>query len=175
MFLKTSNGSRDCANLIKIDTTPHWQYMTLWLCCFNAQSVVGNCNNKRVEIEHFVHDESVNILLLTETWLRCQGDEGKCVWLQPVTPCDHSPTPHAEGAWLCLYTTVSTTTLWSTRRSRTITPLLKLLNSPWKLPSSSVCSVYTDHPRARRMSPLMQFSTLNWLTFLSTAMCLVES
>ena len=31
------------------------------------------------DIKHFVVDEQIDILFITETWLRCQGDEAKCV------------------------------------------------------------------------------------------------
>ena len=44
---------------------------------FNAQSVAPK--EKSAEIVKFVRDEYVDILFLTETWMKTQGDEGKCV------------------------------------------------------------------------------------------------
>ena len=51
---------------------------------FQLASVSGNRNAKRSEIERFFElDEAVDIWLLTETWLRCQGDDAKCVDVTP--------------------------------------------------------------------------------------------
>ncbi|KAK7504048.1 hypothetical protein BaRGS_00004780 [Batillaria attramentaria] len=77
----SSTQPRERSSLITIDTNPKRQFLTV--CHFNAQSVAGNRSAKRGEIELFVRDESVDILLLTETWLCCQGDEAKCVDMTP--------------------------------------------------------------------------------------------
>ena len=71
----------DPGSLIRINTNLKCQFLTV--CSFNAQSVAGNRNDKRSEIELFVRDESVDVLLLTETWLHCQSDEAKCVDMTP--------------------------------------------------------------------------------------------
>ena len=55
---------------------------TTYVCCFNAQSA-GHWD-KITDIGNFVHDENVDTLFLTDTWLRCQGDEAKCVDTTPV-------------------------------------------------------------------------------------------
>ena len=65
---------RDLGNLTHIDTSPRQKYMTV--CFYNAQSV--GRGEKRSEIELFVRDESIDVLMLTEIWLRRQGDEAKC-------------------------------------------------------------------------------------------------
>ena len=69
----------DPGSLIRINTNLKRQFLTV--CSFNAQSVAGN--DKRGQMELFAWDESVVVLLLTETWLRCQGDEAKCVDMTP--------------------------------------------------------------------------------------------
>ena len=50
---------------------------------FNAQSV-ANCPEKRTAINQFILDNDVDILFLTETWLKPQGDSSKCADLAPV-------------------------------------------------------------------------------------------
>ena len=50
----------------------------LRICCFNAQSV--GTSEKRM---NFVVDEQIDILFITETCLRWQGDEAKCVDMTP--------------------------------------------------------------------------------------------
>ncbi|KAL8611832.1 hypothetical protein ACOMHN_041294 [Nucella lapillus] len=50
--------------------------------CFNAQSI-SRKRNKRVEIENVIRDESIDIMFITETWLKPQGDEAACVDLTP--------------------------------------------------------------------------------------------
>ena len=49
---------------------------------FNARSVNGP--STRAEISTFISDNQVDILFLTESWLRQQGDEAKCSDLAPV-------------------------------------------------------------------------------------------
>ncbi|KAL8604097.1 hypothetical protein ACOMHN_047309 [Nucella lapillus] len=56
------------------------------VCCFNAQSI-SRKRNKRVEIENVIRDESIDIMFITETWLKPQGDEAACV---DVTPGEYS-------------------------------------------------------------------------------------
>ncbi|KAK7465984.1 hypothetical protein BaRGS_00037471 [Batillaria attramentaria] len=77
----SATDPQDRDSLIMINTNPRRQFLTV--CHFNAQSVAGNQSEKRSEIELFVRDESVDVLLLTETWLKCQGDEAKCVDMTP--------------------------------------------------------------------------------------------
>ena len=48
---------------------------------FNAQSV--GMDEKRTEIKEFVTDQAINILFLTETWLRPSDDDIKCTDLTP--------------------------------------------------------------------------------------------
>ncbi|KAL8594569.1 hypothetical protein ACOMHN_002124 [Nucella lapillus] len=55
---------------------------------FNAQSV--GTSRKRTDICSFINDNDVDILLLTETWLRSAGDEAKCADLSPPGYSVHS-------------------------------------------------------------------------------------
>ena len=43
---------------------------------FNAQSVEPR--EKRTEIVEFIRDEDVDVMFLTEAWMKTQGDEAKC-------------------------------------------------------------------------------------------------
>ena len=52
-----------------------------FVCVFNAQSV--GPRDKRTEIVEFICDECVDIMFLTETWLRSHGDEAKYADLTP--------------------------------------------------------------------------------------------
>ena len=54
---------------------------TLLLSLFNARSV--STSRKKTEICNFITDNDVDIMLLTETWLRSSGDEAKCADLAP--------------------------------------------------------------------------------------------
>ena len=66
---------KDSLKFFNLDiTSPRQKYMTV--CFYNAQSV--GRGEKRSEIELFVRDESIDVLMLTEIWLRRQGDEAKC-------------------------------------------------------------------------------------------------
>ena len=44
---------------------------------------INSNTEKRTNIEHFAVDEQIDILFITETWLRCQGDEAKSVDMMP--------------------------------------------------------------------------------------------
>ena len=70
------NGGRNPSKLITVNIN---QRQTFVLSCFNAQEKEG----KRSDIEYFVMDEQLDVLYITETWLRCQGDEAKCVGMTP--------------------------------------------------------------------------------------------
>ena len=48
---------------------------------FNAQSV--GPRGKRTEIVEFIPDEDVDVMFLTETWRKTQGDEAKCADRSP--------------------------------------------------------------------------------------------
>ena len=80
-----THRARDPFNLTHISTSPSHKYLTV--CFYKAQSV------GRSEIELFVCDESIDVLMLTETWLRCLGDEAKCV--------DLAPTAYTMPSFLC--------------------------------------------------------------------------
>ena len=43
---------------------------------FNDQSV--GPREKRTEIVEFIRDEDVDVMFLTEAWMKTQGDEAKC-------------------------------------------------------------------------------------------------
>ena len=54
---------------------------TLLVCLFNARSV--GTSRRRSDISTFIQDNNVDIMLLTETWLRPAGDEAKIADLVP--------------------------------------------------------------------------------------------
>ena len=51
------------------------------ICLFNAWSV--GTDEKQTKIKEFVTDQAINILFLTETWLKLSDDEIKCTNLTP--------------------------------------------------------------------------------------------
>ena len=53
--------------------------------CFNTQSVQRNCD-KRTEISTFICDQYMDILFITETWLKPHCDEGR---LHDLTPAGY--------------------------------------------------------------------------------------
>ena len=93
-------GSRNLFNLINVNTSQCQTFLRI--CCFNAQSV--GTSERRTNIEHFVVDEQIDILFITETWLRRQGDEAKCV---DMTPPGYSMI--LCSAWLDSLVVVTTT------------------------------------------------------------------
>ena len=54
---------------------------TFLVCLFNARSV--GTSRKRSDISTFIQDNNIDIMLLTETWLRAAGDEAKIADLAP--------------------------------------------------------------------------------------------
>ena len=67
---------------------------TLLVCLFNARSV--GTSRRRSDISTFNQDNGIDIMLLTETWLRPVGDEAKIAdWLRLGTPS--SPSPALQG------------------------------------------------------------------------------
>ena len=54
---------------------------TLLVCLFNARSV--GTSRRRSDISTFIQDNNINIMLLTETWLRPAGVEAKIADLVP--------------------------------------------------------------------------------------------
>ena len=86
----SGGGTRQCnsksdthfsnLNLIQVDTSPrdhdvsHLSHSrTLLMVYLNAQS----CRNKASELNSLVTDHDTDIFLLTETWLKEQGDEAR--------------------------------------------------------------------------------------------------
>ena len=58
----------------------------LCVCHLNAQSICGNAlktRQKRTAIVDFIADHDVDIMIVSETWLRESGDESKCADLRP--------------------------------------------------------------------------------------------
>ena len=72
-------GHTQKGNLIYIDAEK--QGTRFSVCVFNAQSV--GPKDKRTEIVEFICDECVDIMFLTETWMRSHGDEAKYADLTP--------------------------------------------------------------------------------------------
>ena len=54
---------------------------TLLACLFNARSV--GTSRRTSDISTFIQDNNIDIMLLTETWLRPAGDEAKIADLAP--------------------------------------------------------------------------------------------
>ena len=54
---------------------------TLLVCLFNARSV--DTSRRRSDISTFILDNNIDIMLLTEIWLRPAGDEAKIADLAP--------------------------------------------------------------------------------------------
>ena len=65
---------------------------------FNARSV--GTSRKRTEICNFITDSDVDIMFLTETWIRPSGDEAKCADLAPPGYSVHS-FPRSPVATSC--------------------------------------------------------------------------
>ncbi|XP_076449509.1 uncharacterized protein LOC143285944 [Babylonia areolata] len=66
-------------NVIAINGRHQDTRMTVGL--FNTQSV--GSKSKRTQIVDFIKDENMDVLFLTETWLKTSGDESKCADLVP--------------------------------------------------------------------------------------------
>nr|KAG5691975.1 hypothetical protein BaRGS_011366 [Batillaria attramentaria] len=72
------------ANLVQVRVSSEdagKSYNELCVAVFNARSV--STPEKRCEIASFVLDNGIDILFITETWLKASGDEAKCVDLAP--------------------------------------------------------------------------------------------
>ena len=78
--LKTQKR-RQQTNLIKTNTK---NLKKMKLALFNAHSIGDR--SKRIIIKEFLFDEDIDILVITETWLRTTGDEVK---LRDITPCGY--------------------------------------------------------------------------------------
>ena len=80
--------------VLSICTPPSDQ---LCVCLFNAHSV-GPASTRN-QITDFILDNNIDIMLLTETWLRSSGDEAKCCDLTPTGYHLHSipRPPHSSG------------------------------------------------------------------------------
>ena len=83
----TSRGSY-ARHLVTIPLHDPRTPQTLLLSLFNARSV--STSRKKTEICNFIIDNDVDIMFLTETWLRPSGDEAKCADLAPPGFSDHS-------------------------------------------------------------------------------------
>ena len=81
------------SNVTYTDTSLRLKYMTE--CFYNARS--HGSSERQSKSELFVCGESVDVLMLTETWLRCQGDETKRVDTTAAAYTMRSlPVPHGE-------------------------------------------------------------------------------
>jgi len=74
---------RCLSNLVDIKSCSVDHQLTV--AVFNAQSV-GN-KLKRIDIVEFIQDEHVDMMFLTETWLKTHGDESKHADLTPAGYC----------------------------------------------------------------------------------------
>ena len=68
---------------------------TLVVCLFGAKSV--STSRRRSDISTFIQDNNIDIMLLTETWLRPAGDEAKIADLAPRSWSWSSPSPALQG------------------------------------------------------------------------------
>jgi len=55
----------------------------LKVASFNAQSLGPTCQEKRSLVYDFISENSIDILLIQETWFKEKGDEGKLAELAP--------------------------------------------------------------------------------------------
>ena len=67
---------------------------TLIVCLFNARSV--GTSRRRSDISTFIQDNNIDIVLLTETWLRPAGDEPK---ITDLAPPGYSVPSFPRSAW----------------------------------------------------------------------------
>ncbi|KAL8583731.1 hypothetical protein ACOMHN_000352 [Nucella lapillus] len=84
-MLNKSNEARpsraNLQNLIKVPLQSSDLPNQLCVCLFNAKSV--GVARKRTAIADFLADNDVDVMVLTETWLRESGDESKIADLTP--------------------------------------------------------------------------------------------
>ena len=86
----------------------------LRVVCLNAKSVHRN-REKRAEISTFMCNQHMDILSITETWLKPHGDEGKLHDLSPAGYIAKSFPRESQGADIavvynkCLYKRISIT------------------------------------------------------------------
>ena len=92
-----------CRNLIYVRPQPVSPTATgLRVGLFNAQS--AGSAEKRAEISTFIHDYSVDLLFLTETWFKSCGDEAKIAELAPSGYAARSfPRPSRGGGLAVIY------------------------------------------------------------------------
>ena len=100
--LRTSTCSytrMDRRNLINVHSIPNSTKTLsgLRVGCFNAQSVQRSCD-KRTEISNFTRDQQMDILFITETWLKPHGDEGR---LHDLTPAGYIAKSLPRESWDC--------------------------------------------------------------------------
>ena len=76
------------------------------IALFNARSV--NSPEKRTEINTFITDDNIQLMFLTETWLRARGDDARC---SDLTPAGYSirffPRPSRGADWPSSFTTAT--------------------------------------------------------------------
>ena len=149
--------ARYSGSLVKIDTN------------LKRQSVAGNRNDKRSEMELFVRDESVDVLLLTETRLRGQGDEAKGVDLTPPGHTLRSFPRATRGGGVAFLLRNSI------MDNAAITTTFPFTNTSFEhaqlsitTPQPVLYSVCTDPLLAKGMTPS---SSLSLLTLWNTATC----
>ena len=72
------------------------------IALFNARSV--NSPEKRTEIDTFITDDNIQLMFLTETWLRAIGDDARC---SDLTPAGYSirsfPWPSRGGGLAVIF------------------------------------------------------------------------
>ena len=66
------------------------QQQKLLVCTFNAQSLGVTQARKRTEINTFISDNDIDVMLISETWLHSAGDEPKLKDLAPKCYSVHS-------------------------------------------------------------------------------------
>ena len=104
--LRTSTCSytrMDRRNLINVHSISNNTKTLSGLCvgCFNEQSVPRNCD-KRTEISTSICDQHMDILFITETWLRPHGDEGRLHDLNPAGYIDKSFPRESRGGHIAV-------------------------------------------------------------------------
>ena len=99
--------------------------------------VLSGKKEKRVAISDFIVDNAVDIMFVTETWLKTYVDEGKCVDITPTGYCMKSVQRATRGGGLAV---IFRTPLKS---SATVTSSFAFAHSSFELLELTVSSAHT--------------------------------
>ena len=101
-----------CANLTRVplQASARSSVSGLRAALFNAHSI--GTPEKRCKISNYINDNAIDLMSLTETWLRSHGDEAKIADLAPSGYAVKSfPRPSREGWHRCHFQDLSFSSL----------------------------------------------------------------